>query len=171
MVRVGRPPYDRTTYVDGFWRKVDKCGGNGCWIWRGATSAGGYGKYGGTTGYNVGTSRAHRVAWILTRGEIPSGKEVDHLCHNPSCVNPDHMRLCEQGENKKNRKIGKDNTSGFKGVSRRDGKKKWWARIRVDWKEYSLGYFDTPEEAHQAYCEAAKRLHGEFSNSGTDGLT
>ncbi len=35
--------------------------------------------------------------------------------------------------------------------------------IRLQGKNYHLGMFDTPEEAHKAYCEAAVKLHGEFA--------
>jgi hypothetical protein len=41
-------------------------------------------------GKSTGT---HRVAWILTNGEIPEGLVIDHLCRNRKCVNPTHMRI------------------------------------------------------------------------------
>lgn len=43
---------------------------------------------------------AHRIAWELTNGEIPKGLQIDHLCMNKPCVNPEHMELVTNRENK-----------------------------------------------------------------------
>lgn len=68
-----------------FWAKVDFTGP--CWVWTGYTNADGYGKLcRGTTTY-----AAHRVAYFGMVGEIPNGLELDHLCRNRACVNPDHL--------------------------------------------------------------------------------
>jgi hypothetical protein len=45
-------------------------------------------------------------------------------------------------------------------------KGRWLAQIQFNWKNHFLGYFDTPEEAHKAYCAAAVRFAGEFANFG-----
>jgi hypothetical protein len=76
-----------------FWARVDKSGGNGCWLWtRGRTRP--VGGYGVTDGFVFNGRRerlAHRVAWLLVRGRIEGGLELDHLCRNRLCVNPDHI--------------------------------------------------------------------------------
>jgi hypothetical protein len=66
-----------------------------------------------------------------------------------------------------NRNCGRDhtNTSGYKGVYWYEDRKKWRAQIGYQGKVTNLGSFDTPEEAHAAYCEAAHRLHGEFART------
>lgn len=60
----------------------------GCWLWTGQKNIYGYG--------TVATGRkfhgmAHAIAWKLFKGEIPAGCEIDHLCKNHGCVNPDHL--------------------------------------------------------------------------------
>lgn len=78
-----------------FWSKVKKT--KGCWEWQGATIRNGYGAFGSYKGSTqVG---AHRVSYELTIGEIPSGMEIDHLCRNRSCVNPDHLEVVTRKEN------------------------------------------------------------------------
>jgi hypothetical protein len=64
-----------------FWPKVEKA--EGCWRWLGAHNVKGYAVY--------GKSGAHRTAYRLAKGEIPVGMEIDHLCRNRGCVNPDHL--------------------------------------------------------------------------------
>jgi hypothetical protein len=46
----------------------------------------------------------------------------------------------------------------------RDEDRCWQATIKHDNKVHYLGCFHTKEEAHDAYCEAAKRFHGSFAN-------
>ena len=89
---------------DRFWAKVDTSGS--CWLWRAQRNPKGYGRFdiGGTPAY------AHRVAYELINGPIPDGLEVDHLCWNPSCVNPEHLRAVSPQTNQLNRK---DRTSAF----------------------------------------------------------
>lgn len=42
---------------------------------------------------------AHRVAYMLFRGAIPEGKQLDHLCRTRHCVNPDHLEAVTVKEN------------------------------------------------------------------------
>lgn len=81
-----------------FWAKVIKYP-NGCWEWQGAT-CGGRGNYGQF--HNKGKHiMAHRFAYNELRGSIPKGYEIDHLCRNKCCVNPDHMEVVTRSENTK----------------------------------------------------------------------
>lgn len=66
-----------------------------CWIWNRGLTQCGYG-YLSVDGRKV---RAHRAAFEAFRGPIPSGLVIDHLCRNPSCVNPDHLESVTTGEN------------------------------------------------------------------------
>lgn len=49
-------------------------------------------------------TQAHRAAYEVAHGPIPADMTVDHLCFNPSCVNPDHMRLLSLSDNAKNQR-------------------------------------------------------------------
>lgn len=60
---------------------------NGCWVFTGARSAGGYG-FLRVAGKNLYT---HRVAYEEIRAKIPDGLHLDHLCRNRSCINPWHL--------------------------------------------------------------------------------
>lgn len=84
--------------ADRFWPKVQINGPDDCWPWLASVHGGGYGQV--SSGGRGGTMlTAHRVAWELTRGPIPEGLVVDHLCNNRRCCNPDHLKPCTDREN------------------------------------------------------------------------
>lgn len=79
-----------------FWAKVEKT--DGCWIWRGATSAkSGYGHV--RVPVRKSTTSAHRAAYVLSGGVLIEGWQVDHLCRVRNCVNPEHLELVTAREN------------------------------------------------------------------------
>lgn len=96
----------------------------------------------------------------------PKGVDVDHIDHNGINNRRANMRLCTRSENLQNQRKRLDNTSGFKGVNYYKRTGRWRAYIMRDSKEQHLGYFDTPEEAHSAYCKASKEIHGEYGFTG-----
>ena len=67
----------------------------GCWVWQKSMNSQGYGHIG--VGHRV--LSAHRVSYEVFVGEIPEGLTIDHLCRNPSCINPAHLEPVTMREN------------------------------------------------------------------------
>jgi hypothetical protein len=76
-----------------------------CWIWIGAKIWSGYGQF----GLNGKLKLAHRVSYELFKEDIPEGLQLDHLCKNRSCVNPDHLEIVTTQENTRRGLTGKIN--------------------------------------------------------------
>jgi hypothetical protein len=90
-------PIERENIIARFMARVKVDSLTGCWNWTG---------YLGKTGYarqvvkSLKINYAHRVAWlVLARRKIPTGKQIDHLCRNRRCVNPNHMEAVTSREN------------------------------------------------------------------------
>jgi hypothetical protein len=68
---------------------------NGCWIWTRSTTHAGYGQFrcDGTMKYS------HRAMYEVLRGAIPAHLELDHICRNRRCCNPDHLEPVSHREN------------------------------------------------------------------------
>ena len=84
--------FDPSVMAKRFWSKVDKSDLEGCWIWTAGCFKQGYGAF----SLNGKAYYAHRVAYRLTQGSIPTSLQVCHTCDNPPCCNPDHLFLGTQ---------------------------------------------------------------------------
>ena len=83
-----------------FWSYVRK--GPDCWEWIGGRfkHRGNYGQFsiGGRTSKKR-TRHAHRVSFELANGPIPKGQHILHICDNPPCVRPSHLRSGSNNDN------------------------------------------------------------------------
>jgi len=77
-----------------FWVKVDVGDDDECWLWLAYTDRDGYGRF----KVDGSAERAHRVSMRLKGGD-PTDLCVRHMCHNPTCVNPSHLRLGTHEQN------------------------------------------------------------------------
>jgi hypothetical protein len=120
--------------------------------------------------------RLNRV--IAERMGLDMSGQIDHEDRDRSNNQRNNLRAATNGLNRANSGLNKNNKSGFKGVhlQRRrpstPGREvrsdkmgdRWVAQINVRSKKIHLGYFDTPEEAHEVYKAAALKHFGEFAN-------
>lgn len=133
----------------------------GCWIWSMGISFYGYGQI----KWKREQKPAHRASWEVLRGPIPAGLQIDHLCRNRACINPDHLEPvtqrvnglrgfgmgaqnarkthCKQGHafSGENVEIRKDNGGGRRcKICKRTASRKSKAKVRA--KKYEQGTYD-----------------------------
>ena len=139
----------------------------GVFVWKIAVSRGiKVGQVAGTLGpqgyvrIGIGGTqyRAHHMAWYFVYKVWP--KQLDHKDRDRSNNAIDNLREATNSQNQGNRTI--DNVTGYKGVTRKGNR--YTAQITINYVNTYLGSFDTPEQAAEAYKQAALAHFGEFTN-------
>ena len=95
-------------HLERFWGRIQKT--KTCWNWM-AGLARGYGIF--SIGYK--TYLAHRISFELKNGDI-KGKDLDHLCRNRKCVNPEHLEIVTKGENARRGLVAKLGVENVKSI-------------------------------------------------------
>jgi hypothetical protein len=118
--------------------------------------------------YNNGNGKQttiymHRVVIELSGRKVLPGTEIDHISQDKLDNRKDNLRIITHSQNVQNRKVFRNNTSGYKGVSWNIQSKKWQSHITVGGILKNLGNFDNILDAAMAYDIAAKKLHKEFA--------
>jgi hypothetical protein len=108
--------------------------------------------------------RIHRLVFLMHKGYLPA--VLDHIDGNTYNNRIENLRPASISQNQHNRKISKNNTSGYKGVSYQKGTNKFRAQIKHQRKSIYLGLYATPEEADEVVRKAREELHGNFANHG-----
>jgi hypothetical protein len=108
---------------------------------------------------NYKSYKMHRLIFMWHFGFLPN--EIDHIDGNPLNNQIENLRAASRSQNQQNKKIQKNNTSGFKGVYKH--KDKWRVRLMINKKSKSFGLYDDIELAQLVAIEARNKYHGEFA--------
>lgn len=114
-------------------------------------------------GYVVRKEKGKGILMHRVIMDTPKGLQTDHINHDGFDNRRTNLRIVTQRQNLFNQRLYKNNTSGFKGVSRYSRTGKWKAQIQVNGFRKGLGYFRTAVQAAMAYDLWAKDLYGEHA--------
>lgn len=109
----------------------------------------------------------HRVIWFWMTGNDDPTVEIDHKDRNGENNKWNNLRQASPAQNQANKpKANKLNKYGYKGIGKTIGNK-YFACISERGKWRHLGVFETPKEAHNRYCEEARKLYGDYFDDGS----
>ena len=94
--------------------------------------------------------KSHQFIWYCVNKEIV--EQIDHIDGNKANNIITNLRAVTNQQNQFNQK-------NAKGCYYKETRKKWEAKISINRKSKHLGYFNTEQEARQAYLEAKKLYH------------
>ena len=112
--------------------------------------------------YACDSYRAHRVAWLMMIGEWPQD-QIDHINLNKLDNRWVNLRQATNAENCRNQPLKSNNKLGVKGVHR-NKRGEYVAQLIVNGKHVLCSYFETLEDAQDAYVQACVFHHKDFAN-------
>jgi hypothetical protein len=107
---------------------------------------------------------AHRLAWFYITGQWPKNR-VDHKDCDRANNRFENLREATNSQNNQNRRKRAGCRSRFKGVSWHVRDRMWEARIKLNRETIRLGLYKTEEDAHAAYCDAARKMFGDYARA------
>lgn len=134
--------------------------------WNWCVSGPGLYEHGGTSLYAMrrasvdGVMRTIKMHRLLFNAS--AGAQVDHINGNGLDNRKANLRFVTHAQNMQNRKMHRNNSTGYKGVYWDENRLMFQSIICANGHKAHLGWFYCPEQAHAAYAEASKRLHGEY---------
>lgn len=111
----------------------------------------------------------HRVVFLMHNKYLPA--EIDHIDGDPLNNRIENLRPANRSRNCSNRMIGKNNTTGVKGISFHKRIGKFQAYITKNKKRIFIGYFEKLEDAVSARKKAVDSIHGEYANYGSGAVS
>mgnify|MGYP003654190079 FL=1 len=100
--------------------------------------------------------RVHRLIYKFYNPEwnmtYTPDNQIDHIDNNRNNNNIENLRIVNNSENSQNRPLSKGYTWNKK-------QQKYVAQITINYKNYYLGYYDTIDEAREAYLNAKEKHH------------
>jgi len=132
----------RKELLENFYSKININKSTKCWEWIASLSSGGYGQF----SFLGKTYKSHRMSYMLFKGYISDDKEIDHLCHNRKCCNPEHLDLVSGNENLKRRnsyRIGMNYNRAKSNLSTID---RLYYRMDIDSKTQCWNFNGTPDK-------------------------
>lgn len=105
----------------------------------------------------------HRIVWRLVYGDEP--EFIDHINSDRSDNRIENLRRVNKNSNCQHQLRPRNNTSGFIGVYRYSRSNSWVAKICVNSKSKTIGYYKDIKDAVLAYNDKCNELHGEFGKS------
>lgn len=94
----------------------------------------------------------------------PKGMQVDHKDGDGLNNLSSNLRIVTASQNQMNmRKHAKK--TGLKGAYYNKRDRRWISQISINRRQVYLGCFDNELDAHNAYCDASKIIHGEYGRS------
>lgn len=82
-----------------FLKRISTDAVTGCWNWTAYKNKAGYGTFPITKEGKMKKYYAHRVSYTVFKNVIAEGMDIDHVCQNTSCCNPDHLREVDRRTN------------------------------------------------------------------------
>jgi hypothetical protein len=105
----------------------------------------------------------HSQIFLRAGIDVPNGMLIDHKDRNPLNNQKSNLRLCNPAQNAWNRSLGRDNTSGFKGVTRQTQTGQWQVKIKYQKITRTFGSYENIYHAAYIYNIVATWYFGEFA--------